>query len=106
MITMVIAAASGIVFIATVVGDVTIGAAVAGVFSVLNTLIGGLLLRDVRRTQAGVRHTHKVLTAPRRAVYDNEGRVIGTVLRLETDEDWAGRILPPQRIEDYEEPTS
>lgn len=100
------AAATGLVFLATLIGDVTIGAAVAGVFSVLNTLLSGVLLRDVRRTQSGVRHTHRVLTAPRRAVYDQEGRVIGTVLRLETDEDWAGRILPPQRIEDYEEPGS
>lgn len=90
-----------VVFLGALVTDVTAAAVIAGVFSVVNTLINAITLRAVRNTEAGVRHTHKVLTAPRRAIYDSEGRVIGTVLRLDPDEDWAGRVLGPQRAGDF-----
>jgi hypothetical protein len=88
---------------ATILGDATIGATVAGVFSVLNTLIIGWDARRNRRIERGVRHTHRILTAPRQAVYDSEGHVVGTVLRLDKDKDWTGRVLPPQRAEDFDD---
>jgi hypothetical protein len=104
VIAMLLGAFAAAVFIATLVGDATIGASVAGVFSVINTVITAFMARRQRRLERGVRHTHRILTAPRRAVYDHDGHIVGTVLALEQERDWTGRILPPQRADDFEDP--
>lgn len=66
-----------VVGVLAVVSDTITAAAIAGLFSVLNTIIGAFLLREQRRVR-------KVLAAPRQMVYDAAGRPIGTVLDLRT----------------------
>lgn len=101
-----LAAAAAAAVVAALLGDATVGAAIAGAFSVANTCLAAWLLRSQQRVrrgqehiQRGQEHTHRILTAPRRAVYDSDGRMIGTVLRLE-DESWATQLLPPRRADD------
>lgn len=86
--------------------DATAAAAVAGFFSCMNTVLTAWVSRRVGRTehqvqatQEQVQETHRVLAAPRRAVYNSGGEIIGTVLKLE-DEPWAARVVPPQRASD------
>lgn len=62
-------------------GDATGAALIAGGFTVLNTFLLFRLQRPVTRT-------HQALVAPRRIIYDAEGRPIGTVLDLRGDSDF------------------
>jgi hypothetical protein len=60
------------------------------VFSVINTFFNARLLQRVEHTHTEVKRTRKVLEAPRRVLYDQEGRPFGTVLALEEDDtDWS-----------------
>lgn len=98
-----LAIAAVIALTAALVGDATIGATVGGLFSLINTGISLYVAHKQRRVERGVRHTHRILTAPRKAVFDSDGHMVGTVLALEHDRDWTGRVIPPQRAEDFEE---
>lgn len=81
-------------------GDAALAAAVAGAFSLVNTALNAWIVRRLGRTETKIDRTHAVLAAPRRAVYNDEGRIIGTVLALETEDDWPARVIPPQRLSD------
>jgi hypothetical protein len=78
-----------------VFGDAAAAAAIGGVFSCLNTALNAWILRrlgqtrtQVDQTREKVDETHRIMTAPRRALYDSEGRIVGTMLDLKTDEKW------------------
>jgi hypothetical protein len=87
------------IVMAVVIGDATVGATVAGVFSLINFVLSTIVMRRAGRTEAGILHTHKILTAPRRAVYDSDGQIIGTVIKLE--DTWADSpVIPAQRADD------
>lgn len=83
-----------------VFGDAAVAAALAGIFSCLNTALSAWVLRRVGRTEAQVQQTHQALAAPRRAVYDADGQIIGTVLEIEHDGWPAAAVMPPQRVTD------
>jgi hypothetical protein len=69
-------------------GDTTAGAIVAGAFGLVNTVLVAYLAREQVRTR-------KVLTAPRRMIFDAEGRPIGTMLDLRRVEDWIPEEVSP-----------
>ncbi|MCW2986723.1 MAG: hypothetical protein JWR63_4293 [Conexibacter sp.] len=75
------AAVAGAGTILAAAGDTAMGAGMAGAFGLANTLLIAYLAREQRKTR-------KVLTAPRRLIYDHEGRPIGTMLDLRRAEDW------------------
>ena len=86
-----------------VFGDATAAAVIAGIFSCLNTALNAWVLRRVGRTEAQVHQTHQALAAPRRAVYDANGQIIGTVLEID-HEGWPNAaVLPPQRLTDHDQ---
>lgn len=75
---------------AAAIGDVSVAAAIAGTFSVINTVLNTRILSKVQQatvgvaeTQEAVADTRAALVAPRQLVYDHEGRPVGTVLRLD-----------------------
>jgi hypothetical protein len=62
-------------------GDSPTGALLAGAFGIAQTLLIAYLAREQRKTR-------KALVAPRRLIFDVEGRPIGTMLDLRRVEDW------------------
>lgn len=83
----------------TALGDASVAAVIAGVFTIVNTVLNSIQIRQHKQLERQMIYTHKILSAPRRAIHDNEGRVIGTMLKLEDEDDWA-RIAPAQRADD------
>lgn len=80
-----------VVLAATVAfGDAAVAAAIAGIFSVVNTVMGVWLVRRVE-------HTRRTLGAPRRAIRDDDGNLLGTVIDLEDPTNGA----PKRRLADH-----
>jgi hypothetical protein len=72
---------SVVVFAAATFGDAAVGAGLAGLFSVVNTV----LLWQLGR---GHKELKEAITSDRRIIYDADGKPIGTVLDLRTGEGW------------------
>lgn len=71
--TALVSIAAAVVAVIAAISDAVAGAAIAGVFSVVNTLIGALLIREQRRTRRDIER-------PRRILYDAHGTPVGFVL--------------------------
>lgn len=71
--TAVVSIAAAMIAVLAAVSDAVAGAAIAGVFSVVNTVIGALLIREQRRTRRDIER-------PRRILYDANGKPVGFVL--------------------------
>jgi hypothetical protein len=88
-----IAIGAVVVFLASVIGDATIGAVLAGLFSLVNTF----LLVSLRGQHNDLR---RVMTADRRIVFNEAGRPIGTVLDLQDDPEWEDWAVQMRRRHD------
>ena len=66
---------AGLIFVLGAAGETALAGAIAGAFTLVNTVLTAWLVRE----QRGIRRT---LTAPRALVYDAAGRPVGTILEL------------------------
>ncbi|MTD43860.1 hypothetical protein GKE82_05955 [Conexibacter sp. W3-3-2] len=82
---MTLALALGAFVVVAAAWDVVAGAAVAGIFSVVNTVLTAWLAREQRRTRQQVAETRDVLEQPRRIVYDREGEPVGFLVASAPD---------------------
>lgn len=88
-----VAVIGGAVMVAAILGDATIGAIVAGFFSMANTLLLTHVTRQNRRIEHQGKHLTKVLEAPRQLVFDAEGHPVGTILRLSEEGPQQAQVL-------------
>lgn len=95
------------------VGEAVTAAIIAGLFSVLNSVLLWLLHRrtsgieaKAEDIQADQKATRAALTAPRRIVYDQNGDPIGTVIDLRQGDDWDKWLAQHSRRADDDPPTS
>lgn len=67
--------------------DTAVGAGLGGFFAMFNTVLLTLLTRRSRHVEQRQLALQRLLSAPRKLVFDQEGRAVGTVIKLD-DEDW------------------
>lgn len=59
--------------------------ALSGAITLINTCLTAWLVHGQRRVRTGQRELRDAITAPRRMLYDVEGKPIGTVIDLNSD---------------------
>lgn len=79
MLSLVTGAAVFVVLLAVSWGDAATAATVAGIFSTVNLVLNSFILRQAVDAKNHARSAHVSAKAPRRFVYDQSGRIIGSV---------------------------
>lgn len=86
-----------VVGVVGVFGDTATAAVIAGIFSTVNLILNTLILKKAHEARSEAYKAHVTANAPRRFLYDNNGKILGSIPEPDRNGMGALRSFEPLR---------